>query len=40
MPIKTTPFENPFRNIAKKNTGAAKVIIHKGQIYEKVVRKK
>lgn len=40
MPIKTTPFENPFRNIAKKNVGDAKVVIHKGQIYEKVVRKK
>lgn len=40
MPIKTTPFINPFRNIVKKNGDNVKIVTHKGQIYEKVVRKK
>ena len=38
--IITTPFVNPFRNVVKQNGSNVKIVSHKGQIYEKVVRKK
>ena len=38
--IKTTPFINPFRNVKKQNGNKVKIVSHKGQTYEKVVRKK
>ena len=40
MPIKIEPFVNPFRNIVNKKGDNVQVIIHKGKIYQKVVRKK
>lgn len=40
MPIKVTPFENPFRNFVKENGDKVEVIIHNGKTYNKVVRKK
>ena len=40
MPIKVEPFENPFRNLVKKNGDKVKIIIHNGKKYEQVVRKK
>ena len=38
--IETTPFVNPFRNLVKKVGEATKIVTHKGQVYEQVVRKK
>lgn len=38
--IKTTPFVNPFRNRVKKVDSGASITVHKGQIYEQVVKKK
>lgn len=38
--IKTTPFVNPFRKLAKNPSGLTKVVANKGKIYEQVVRKK
>jgi len=38
--IETTPFVNPFRNLVKKVDEGAKVMFHKGQVYEQVVKKK
>jgi hypothetical protein len=40
MPIETTPFENPFRNLVKNNGDKVKVITNKGKQYQQVVRKK
>lgn len=38
MPIKVMPFENPFRNLVKKNGDKVKVVMHKDKKYE-IVRK-
>ena len=38
--IETTPFENPFRNLAKQVGEGVKVVSHTGKTYEQVVRKK
>lgn len=38
--IETTPFVNPFRNLVKKVDTGAKVTVHKGKVYEQVVKKK
>lgn len=38
MPIKVTPFENPFRVFIKENGDKERTIIHKGKKYQQVVR--
>ena len=38
--IITTPFVNPFRNAVKKTGDRVVIVSHKGQTYEKVVRRK
>jgi hypothetical protein len=39
MPIKMTPFENPFRNLVKANGDKIKVVTSKGKQYRQVVKK-
>lgn len=38
MSIKVTSFENPFRNLVKKNGDKVKVVMYKDKKYE-IVRK-
>lgn len=38
--IKTTPFINPFRSLAKKLGGDSKIVIYNGKKYEQVIKKK
>lgn len=40
MPIKTTPFVNPFRNIVTEKGDTIIIEKYKGKEYQRVVRKK
>lgn len=39
MPIKTEPFENPFRRLVKDNGDKIKIVTHNGKQYKQIVRK-
>lgn len=39
MPIKTEPFENPFRNLVKDNGDKVQIVTYNGKTYKKLVVK-